>query len=317
MAESTLSISYEDLGRSTAFYLGFGRKATTGEGLTASQSANVLAANNAGYRRFLLAHDWEFVTPRTTITLWATKTGTAAAALTTTVTATAAKFFPSMVGHSIVFLSGNSYTITGYTSSTVITVSSTAAADSSTTFTVTSDGVYRLPDDFGGMDSTEMAFEANNGDDRVIQLTSEPMVVDSWQFSTTTARPSMAAIRPLSNSAGTGQRNDLVVAPIPDTDYVVSYRYNVLPNALTTGLYPYGGMAHGETIRMCCLAAAEQMFRSHENTQRQEADRMLAASIRKDSASGPGRLGLTRGRAPGRVYEPRITGGLYHGVAIP
>lgn len=315
MAESTLSISFEDLGRSTAFHLGFGRKATTGEGLTASQSANVLAANNAGYRRFLAAHAWEFLSPRTTITLWATKTGTVTA-VGTAVTATAAIFFPSMVGHSIVIAAIGTFTITAYTSPTVITVDSSATCTAKAV-TVTADGIYRLPDDFGGMDSTELAFAANNGDERVIQLTAEPLVVDSWQFSTQTQRPSMAGIRFLSNSAGTGQRHDLVVAPIPDTDYVVSYRYNVLPNALTTGLYPYGGMQHGETIRLCCLAAAEQMFRPHENTQRAEAERALRGSIKIDSANGPGRLGLTRGRNSGRIIESRCVGGLYHGVAIP
>jgi hypothetical protein len=320
MAESTLSLTFEDLARSTAFYLGWQRKADAVEGLTSAQVTNIAAANNAGYRDFLGQADWGFLTPRATFTLWKTATGTAAAGLTTTVTATTAKFFPSMIGHSIVFTAGSTYTITGYTSSTVITVSSTAAADSSKAFTVTADGVYRLPDDFGAMDSERIAFAANNQDSRTITFASEPLIVESWQMNTQVSRPALAAVRPLSNSAGTGQRFDLVTAPISDADYVVSFDYNVHPNAITTTQYPYGGMQHAETIRLACTAKAEEMFNDHQQTQRAYyAQALQRSKVLDQRQSRAERLGISYDREyPERhrsIRYDRCVGGTVEGVA--
>ena len=285
MSESTLSLTFENLGQSTAFDLCWGRKATVAEGLTSAQAANVEAANRVGYRDFLGAHDWSFKRPRVTFTLWATVTGTAAAGLTTTVTATTAKFFPSMIGHSIVFTAGSTYTITGYTSSTVITVSSTAAADSSKAFTITADGAYRLPDDFGSLYSTEILFAAGNNDTRKIRVTSESLVQAALQYNANPARPTMAGVRPLAATGTTGQRFDLVAHPIPEQDYPVNFRYEVHPNALTAGLYPYGGLTYAETIRKCCLAAAESMFNDHKSIRRGEADLALRIAIQDDIRS--------------------------------
>lgn len=319
MAESTLSVTFEDLARSTAFHLGYQRKADSGEGLSSVRVANVEAANKAGYRNFLAAWDWGFLTPRAEFTLWTTATGTAAAGLTTTVTATTAVFFPSMIGHSIVFESGNSYTITAYTSATVVTVSSTAVADSSTDFTITADGVYRLPDDFGSMESERIFFAPNNQDTRTIAFIGEPLVREAWQITTQFQRPSIAAVLPLSAAAGTGQRFDLLVAAIPDDDYEVTFRYNVHPNALTTGLYPYGGMKHAETIRLSCLASAEQMFFEGKNEQQRYYAQALERSIALDKRqSRAERLGVSyerehyRMRPYGRYTE--VVGGTVEGV---
>jgi hypothetical protein len=299
MAESTLSLTFEDLARSTAFDLGWGRKADAAEGLSSAQVANVEAANKAGYRDFLAAHDWSFKRPRVTFTLWTTATGTAAAGLTTTVTSTTAKFFPSMIGHEIVFLSGNSYTITGYTSSTVITVDSTAVADSSTTFTVTADGVYRLPDDYGSLYSPTIVFGAGTNDQRQITVTTESLVAAALQVNNDPARPTMAGVRPLTTDGVTGQRFDLAVHPIPDQDYAVNFRYEVHPNALTAGLYPYGGLKYAETLRKACMAAAEAMFNDHKSNRRDEFTMALRIAIADDVRHNRSeRLGITRPREP-------------------
>ena len=159
MAESTLSLTRTRIREEVSFYLNSGRRSDVAAGLSTAQNSNVNAAVESGEARFAGAHDWGFLRPRLNLTLWPTVTGTAAAGLTTTVTATTAKFHPSMVGHSIVFTAGSTYTITAYTSSTVITVNTTAAADSSKAFTVTADGIYRLPDDYGGMESTQIEFD--------------------------------------------------------------------------------------------------------------------------------------------------------------
>lgn len=307
MAESTLSLTYEDLGRSTAFDLGWRRFATVAEGLTAAQFANVEAANEVGYRNFLTAHDWSFKRPRATFTLWTTATGTAEAALTTTVTATTATFFPSMIGHTIVFASATEYTITAYTSSTVVTVDTTAVADSSTTFTITPTGAYRLPDDFGSLRSTHILFAAGTNDSRIITVTSESLITSALQRDANLARPTMAGVRPLVLGSSGGQRFDLGIHPIPDQDYVVNFRYEVHPDALTAGLYPYGGLKFAETIRQACLAAAEEMFNDHKSNRRSEYALTLRTAIADDNRSNRSdRLGISLDRVPRRDYGGRL-----------
>lgn len=302
MAESTLSLFFEDLGKSTAHYLGWGRKATVGDGLTTAQVANVNAANNAGYRRFLLSHEWAFRSPRVAFTLWADVAGTLTgvfASPNTTLTATTAKFFPSMIGHSIVIATVGTFTITAYTSSTIVTVSGNATC-SSKAFTIAADGVYRMADDFGSMKSTEIYYASGSNDNRFITVTSEAMVANALQENAQTNRPYWAGIRPVAIAA-TGQRFDLAVYPIPDVSYSVTFRYDVNPDALTAGLYPYGGMDHAETIRACCLGAAEEMFNDFQTDKRASADRLLAMSIASDNRNNrPDRIGITRSRGARR-----------------
>lgn len=407
MAESTLSLTFEDLGRSTAFDLGWRRFATVAEGLTAAQFANVEAANQAGYRDFLVAHDWSFKRPRTTFTLWATATGTVSAT-STVVTATVAKFFPSMIGHNILIeailngtfaadtdwdkgagwtiasgvatatgaistdlgqtvnplVVGNTYrvtftttrtagsitpvcgtasgtarsaggtftedivatsttvfkfttsgftgtlddvtvegvfAITGYTSDTVIVVDSDATATAKA-FTVTADGNYRLMDDFGSLYSTKLVFAAGTNDSRTIKVTSESLVAAAVQRNANTARPTMAGVRPLVIGSASGQRFDLAVHPIPDQDYVVNFRFEVHPDALTAGLYPYGGLKFAETIRQACLASAEAMFNDHKSNRRSEYALTLRTAIADDRRNNRSeRLGITRDRILGRL----------------
>jgi hypothetical protein len=82
------------------------------------------------------------------------------------------------------------------------------------------------------------------------------------QNSDSTSRPKCAAIRPVASSASLGQRFDLLVYPIPDSDYTLYYRYIILRDKLTqTNRYPLGGMAHAETVKASCIAAAEQSQR--------------------------------------------------------
>jgi hypothetical protein len=412
MAESTLSLTFEELGRSTAFDLGWTRKATEAEGLTASQAANVEAANKAGYREVLAAFDWSWKRPRATFTAWKTATGTVTAT-STTATATAAKFFPSMIGKNLLIdvvvngafaadtdwtkgagwtiasgkatatgaistdlsqtvnplVVGNTYrvtfaitrtagtitpvcgtasgtarstngtftedlvaastavfkfstsgftgtvdnvkvegvfAITGYTSPTVVTVASDATATAKP-FTVTADGAYRLPDDFGSLYSPTLAFAAGENDSRTIMVTAESLIAVALQTNADPARPTMAGVRPLLLGSTTGQRFDLMLYPITDEDFVLNFRYEVHPNALIAGGHPYGGMKFAELIRKSCLAQAELMFNDHKRNRRDEYALALRVAIADDSRNNRSeRLGITRNREPHRGYTGRL-----------
>ena len=319
MAESTLSLAFEDLSRSTAFYLGYGEKATTGEGLTSAQSSNVQSAMKAGYRRFLLAHRWGFLSPRATMTLWDDVSGTTGTiSASTTVTATTSIFHANMIGRTMTIATVGDRTITAYTSGTSVTVDSAVTA-SAKAITMTADGTYRLPDDFGSMFSTQIMFAVGDDDERFIDLTSEHLVVAARQRDDGTGRPTIAGLRPLSLPSGSGQRFDLCVYPVPDDDYSVSFRYNVHPDALTASQYPYGGMRYAEAMRLFCEAAAEEKFRNYTRAKRDECDRVLAQAIQQDIQTNRSeRLGVsaerryrrTTARAPGEW----VVGATVHGV---
>jgi len=76
MTESTLSLTVTDLLGDVAHYLGYGRKTSVADGLTAGQLVEVQGIVNDGLRQFYvppvlpgqtIAHDWTFLKPTTTI----------------------------------------------------------------------------------------------------------------------------------------------------------------------------------------------------------------------------------------------------------
>jgi hypothetical protein len=72
MADSTLSVTYNELAASVGRFMGYG--ATSGD-FTADQLADVVRAINSGYRQFLSpmvsgrSHTWSFLSPVTSLTL--------------------------------------------------------------------------------------------------------------------------------------------------------------------------------------------------------------------------------------------------------
>mgnify|MGYP001362318209 CR=1 FL=1 len=319
MAESTLSLTQTRIREEVSFYLNSGRRATVAAGLSAAQNSNVNAAVEAGEARFAGAHDWGFLRPRADLTLWPTVTGVANTAVTTTVTATTAKFYSSMVGHSIVFTTGGSRTITAYTDSTHVTVSANTEFWVGNTFTITADGIYRLPDDFGGMESTQIPFERDAGNFWFIDVVAEPLIVQAWQLNDATGRPRRAATRPVAN-VGTGQRWDLITEPIPDASYPVSFRYNKLPNAMSATDYGSGGLLFSDALLKCCLAAAEEKFRENQNVMAAQEEKALAKAIRFDlrynRARKLGHTTTSNFRDNDRAMESRATGFVYRGTTV-
>lgn len=73
-----------------------------------------------------------------------------------------------------------------------------------------------------------------------------------------TGRPEMVAICPKGPDV-LGNRYEILFYPVPDDEYLISYRYQVNPTAGTeeTELV-YGGQAHAQTLVEACLAASEE-----------------------------------------------------------
>ena len=123
--------------------------------------ATALAHVQAGYMSVMSAmdtrlrpprrHFWNCLEPVSTVVFWATAAGTMTVSGTTITDSTNSPFYESMVGATLkADTSGTEYTITAYTSSSVITVSAAATADNLDTFTITADGYYAPPGGFRG-----------------------------------------------------------------------------------------------------------------------------------------------------------------------
>jgi hypothetical protein len=211
---------------------------------------------------------------------------------TRVVDTTNAPFYPAMVGHTITAdTSGNEYTITSYTSSSVVTVDSTALADAGDTFAITATGDYRLPAEVSEIDGTFMF--ATDQAYHQIPKTSTQRIRRLREFGTHTGKPLEAAIKPLATPSTTGQRHDLMLWPIPDSDYTLYYRYFIAADALSADAeYPYGGSMFAELILQCCLYLAEKRITRTQGGQYNDYVKLLEETrIRDARAFAPDNLG--------------------------
>lgn len=327
MSESTLSITYDDLRSEIGYYLGFRRSSSA---WSADQAATIESCLKSGLRQFYLpeplpgesvSHLWSFLKPLATLVVWAgldpvattTCTGVVASG-NTTLTATAGVFFPSMIGHaiSITGITGT-WTILSYTSSTVVVVEGEVPTpDTPRTFFMAADGNYTLPDDFGSFDSVLTLDTPELGG--VIPITGESIIRQRRQQSTAVGRPTLGAIVFRSNPSSTtqGQRQQLMLYPTPETNYTISYRYRVIPDALTAlNKYPYGGAQHAEALIASCLAAAERRVNDAAGVKYDDWMTRLRAAVSLDRQSGPSTFGYN-GDGDGYVAQPPMTV-LYNG----
>lgn len=218
-------------------------------------------------------------------------------------TASAAAFYASMERVSFTFDAGSAYTILSYVSTTVVYVSGDASGESGTdTFTVTADGSYPLPDDFGGL-LGDVFFQADEGRWIPLANTGVAELLELLQVSTATGRPTICAVDPqtvpAAASDATGQRSNLLAWRIADADYTVRYQYQVLAPRLVANGYPYGGAGHAETLKYFCLAAMERSkFQLAEGPLWRQSQRLLALSIRADQRG-------TRARTLGFLVSAR------------
>lgn len=318
--QSTAALGFDGLMAGTAERAGYGLRASQADGLSAAEEKEIELYVAEGYREFLLAHEWGFTKPTATSVLWATTDGTATMSVSgtgnKTVTASADTFFPTMVGHTIVSTNG-SYVIDNYSSATAVTVTTSASADDGEAFTITANGAYRLPDDFGGL-LTDVYFQAGDGWWLPLAETGVTEVWEQQQITEGTGRPTMCAVEMLATSGATGQRADLLVWRIPDTDYNVKYQYQVLPDKLTGTDFPYGAARHAGTMQYACLAAMERSkFQLIDGPYQRQYDRLLRMSIRADNRGARAHsLGLLISAQPHGRFRGRRSYPLANRVSV-
>lgn len=155
-----------------------------------------------------------------------------------------------------------------------------------TTLSITGDDQdIDLPDDFGGMACRYMTFDENEIGPR-IDFIGEGQLRTMRQGDESTGQPQYAAVRPKSSTGTTGQRWEVLLYPIPDAAYTVYYRYRILPDNLSSGLYAYGGASHTQTIIQSCIAMAELRLDGVKGNQWEQFLALLESSIEQDLQVG-------------------------------
>ena len=219
----------------------------------------------------------------------------------TVMTASAAAFFPSMIGESIVITGIGTFVIAEYTSSTVINVTGDASTASSAHFSISiaNAGNYRLPDDFGGA-SGLWEFVPNDGW-RPVRKVSENWIRKQRMFtSNVTGRPRFVATRAKSTDLESGQRWEAIFHPIPDGEFGLTYTKLVNHDALTdTKKFLAGGTPYAMVARQQCAAYFEEVYNDESGgVHAQKAAKMLQEAIARDQrVSAPEFLGQNLDRS--------------------
>jgi len=304
-AAGTLYLTYDDFAEEVGWFLGYGRSSAN---WSDDQQDEIDRVIQRGYRQFLTPatirtdgriHLWSFLSPEAEITIWptvaadddVTATGAYdAASDTTTVTASEATFYATMVGKTFTPTDETAFAITGYTSSTIVTVSGDYSWSGSVTFSITSDNNFQLPDDFGGIIG-RFTITGSTGN-MPIPLCTEGYVRMHRTTASYSSKPTHVAVRPMPFDPTVGQRFEIMVWPNVDTTRTFKYRYNVQQNKLTSiNKYPLGGASHCQTVLASCLAAAELMRDEARGAMHEEFMARLAASIGRDEIESPAVLG--------------------------
>ena len=340
MAESTLSIAYEELRSIVSFAMGYGwaEDAAAWANLTTAQQNEIDRAIREGLRQFYRpvplagerqAHEWSFIRIVTTLSapanvpasgtdgvVAANGTDLTAAGITDwTVYGMTAADYQVVITDAVGVGADGTYAVASIAAAKLV-IADAGGAITSCTYSVEriNSGCYDLPDDFAGMESP-LTFEPEEAYVPV-KIVSEVRIRAYWQRHTETTYPRWAAIRARSCDGSAGQRYEILFAPLLDDLYVLEYQYLALLSSLTTGNpYPLGGADHADTIIKSCLAAAERFVNGERGVEYEAFMEALAASVYRDrQAHTPHSLGI---HSPGSgLHRRRVTGITYNGVDI-
>ena len=266
----------------------------------------------AGYKNVLRGidprtgkrHFWNCMRTALTYVFHAAASGTMTVTGSTTVTdATNKPFTESMIGQTIVSTNG-SYVISAYTSTSVVTVSTDASADTGETFTINSSGYYYLPSSYAGMVDKPVFAYSSTGNRYDLEECSPDVIRAELRDNNDTGYMRKWATEAISFTATTGQRYRFLVAPVPIEDMTVGLRIKTRAEDPTagTGEYFLGGDILDMAIRDAALADAELIHTGGQGPMAAAADKSLAAAIDGDKELVTSSSGTEQIREGG--YDP-------------
>jgi len=296
MTESTLTLGYTDYQRIVGYELGFGRDSSL---WSSDQTSLVDDIIQSGLRKFYYPqvinneqqHEWSFLRPTTNLTTIADySTGTVSSS-GTTVTLTDGTWPSWAATNGTLVVDNTDYEISSRTNDTVIELESApSSAFSDDSYTLEHNANYDLPDDFGALNGG--FYYPDDVYYPSILIVPYTLIYEYRQVDSSDGYPKYAAIRPKTTDGTDGQRFQALFWPRPNSAWNLIYSYSVLPNKLSESYpYPYGGMAHTETILSAMLATVEQMGDNVEGVHYNTFVRNLTASIKVDQNLCPDHFG--------------------------
>ncbi len=147
-------------------------------------------------------------------------------------------------------------------------------------------GDYDLPDDFGRLIG-DFHYEANEHRSSVKRV-SVGQLLELRSSSDQAGAPRYVAIRYKAGTGVTGQRQEALFYPTPDSDHTLAYCYDAYTGKLTNELpYPLGGMVMSELYIESCLAMAEGGPDDALGNHFQQYTMLLVDRIARDRKQGP------------------------------
>lgn len=324
MADSTLRITFQEMQRRVAEYLGIAPR--SGGVSVVPTNANDLALVkqlvNDGYRRFITDNEkWNFLNVPLSITFYAQQSLTVTAKTATTLEASsianvyANDYFNGFEATAVDEDTGITfvYTVTDYVGATG--TFTFAAVDSSLeagdTLKISGprnvEGLafrYYLPDDFYGLWKLPLVYDTDGPRIRIIEVTEE-QIREMRAGSLTTGDAVYSAFRPINTTATSdGKRWEALFWPEPSATHTVSGIYRRFPALLSAnGDVSVAGFHHDNTVLAAALAAAELLRNDtigvHEATYQQR----LVTSKKLDARSSPASTGTYGDNSDGQMYR--------------
>lgn len=306
MADSTLSLSRNDLLKAAGNMLGRGIDTTAWDDPDFSTRVNMCVDIGCRwvYEPDLLpneaqVHMWSFMQPKLTSfdlnAPYSTGTVTVTPHATGSVVAGAGTSFPAWAGDAEFVVGGVSYTVLSWTSATALKlddVAVTAAALSTYTLQQID---YVLPDLFGGFRGDLFLDQSSSSLGQVVQRADKKELLGYQKsgIADFAAQPARFAVFTQDQTGAAGQRWLITFWPTADAAYTLSGFYTINPYQLTSALpYPMGGLPLSECLREAVLGAVEIEFMGAAGIHTQMFQRRLQAAISYDrQMSNPGIIG--------------------------
>lgn len=219
-----------------------------------------------------------------------------------TITAAAGTFYPSTEGKTLFVtdLSTGAITLLHYLTDRTMTITDTGGAIATAwgagarTFNLSSEGLYALPQNFGGEVAGEITYQAGSNRGVPINWISELEIRrlrENWN--SVSGNPYYAAVR---RNQTDSRRWDLYIYPNTGGTYRVEFPFiiyfdKIAPATITTDVHP-AGFAHDEAIKAASLAQAELQGEDVlAGRMKYYRDIALPNSYRVDARSAARRLG--------------------------
>jgi len=159
---------------------------------------------------------------------------------------------------------------------------------------VTADGDrdYDLPDDFSFLSSDLFYDESQNFERSIVQV-SESQMQELIQRTEDKGKPKFCATRFKSSDLTDGQRHEVLLWPVPNGEYTLTYQYEAYSGKIDkdSKKYPLGGMKYGECIIESCLSIAESRGNDEKGIHYQDFIRLLVAAVALDRDNSARRYG--------------------------